>query len=90
MTACTSNQLSAEYVPLISGDPYGIFTAHYRAGCGYATFSYPCPANTDSNPAVSLHEAYIYVKDNVPNWLPRIDQDVQIYPWGSDFPVMEY
>ena len=88
LTACRSDQLSMEWPPPTAD--YGVFTAYYRAGCGYETFSYPCPANTDSNPAVSLHEAYKYVKDHVPNWLPLIDQDVQIYPWGSDFPVMEY
>ncbi len=88
LTACRSDQLSMEWPP--PTPDYGVFTAYYRAGCGYETFSYPCPANTDSNPTVSLHEAYKYVKDNVQNWLPLLNQDVQIWPWGSDFSVMEY
>jgi hypothetical protein len=88
LTSCRSDQLSIADPPVIG--EIGMFTNHYLAGCGYETFSYPCPANIDSDPAVSLHEAYNYVKDNVSNWMPFVDQDVQIYPYGSNFIVMEY
>ena len=91
LTSCRSNQESTgtDY-PFGDDYDYGFFTANYRAGCGYDDFCYPCPANTDSNPAVSLHEVYVYIKDNVPYVPFVVDQDVQIYPYGSDFPVMEY
>lgn len=89
LTSCTSNQLSEEIDPVYT-DPFGYFTAHYRAGCGYDKFCYPCPANKDENPAVSLQEAYFYIKEKMPNYLPTVQQDVQVYPYGSDFSVMEY
>jgi len=88
LTSCRSDQSSIADPPVIG--EIGMFTNHYLEGCGYATFSYPCPANTDSDPAVSLQEAYTYIKNNVPNSWPLVEQDVQIYPSGSDFIVMEY
>jgi hypothetical protein len=86
LTACSGSQDSHMFCPpFIEG--YSFFIANLRKGLGYPSCSYPCPANSDSNPAVSLYEAYVYVRDNYDGiW----DQDVKMYPFGSNFTIVEY
>ncbi|MEN6347855.1 MAG: Ig-like domain-containing protein, partial [Syntrophomonas sp.] len=61
----------------------GEFTTALVRGCGYENSTYP--ADTNSNKAISLNEAYFYTKANVH------ESDVQVYPDGDNaFALMEY
>ena len=65
----------------------------------YGTWSYFCKAllegcedlNADTNEdkIVDLGELYKYIKDWVSEHLKK-DQDAQMYPEGSTFPIVEY
>jgi len=94
LTSCHSSQECMELSPVTPGDfdPFGVFTMALCAGCGYYG-SYPADTNLDT--AVSLQEAYLYVKSYVAELdaqLPAINitQDVQVYPNNSSFAIVEY
>ena len=94
LTSCHSSQECMELSPVTPGDfdPFGVFTLALCAGCGYYG-SYPADTNLDT--AVSLQEAYLYVKSYVADLdaqLPDISitQDIQIYPNNSSFAIVEY
>jgi len=76
-----------ELSPVTPGDfdPFGVFTMAVCAGCGYYG-NYPDDMNLDNK--LSLHEAYLYVKDCV--FYYGVDQDVQVYPNNSTFTIIEY
>ena len=84
LTSCHYYQECWEIQP-VEGDPFGVFTMALYNGCDYSG-SYPADTNMDTK--VSLHEAYLYVR----NWVfsYRISQDVQIYPNNSSFAIVEY
>lgn len=89
LTSCSYNQECWEMIPIYE-DPCGIFTMALCTGCGY--FDYDYPADSNGNAKVSLQEAYLYIKDWVqyyPGDLPS-PQDVQVYPDGSNYPIVEY
>jgi len=87
LTSCHSSQLSIESLSHpIDGDPFAWFDAVLCEGCGYNTYSHPYIADNDVNNQVSLSEAYSYIK----SVLEPLDQDVQIYPNGSNFTIVEY
>ena len=91
LTSCSYNQLSWEIYPIVPGvfDPYSIFTKALSIGCGYSNYNYPADTNVDNK--VSLQEAYLYVKDWViQNGWGFLQQDVQVYPDVSDFPIIEF
>ncbi|MBA7514588.1 hypothetical protein ES705_06620 [subsurface metagenome] len=94
LTSCHYYQECMELSPVTPGDfdPFGVFTLALCAGCEYYG-SYPADTNLDT--AVSLQEAYLYVKSYVADLdtqLPDISitQDVQVYPDNSTFPIVEY
>jgi len=94
LTSCHYYQECMELLPVIPGDfdPFGVFTMALCEGCGYYG-NYPADSNLDTK--VSLQEAYLYVKSYVMQsdiQLPNISiiQDVQVYPNGSNFPIVEY
>lgn len=89
LTACHHYQSSWEIYPITPGDfdPYGVFTLSLCTGCGYYG-SYPADTNMDTQ--VSLQEAYIYVKNWVQYYFSDLEQDVQVYPNNSDYPIVEY
>ena len=70
----------------VDGNPFGWFSAVLCEGCGYNAYSHPYFADNDTNNRVSLGEAYSYIESE----LEPLDQDVQIYPNGSDFTIVEY
>lgn len=70
----------------LDGNPFGYFSAALCEGCGYNSFSSPYPADINENNKVSLQEAYLYVESR----LELFEQDVQVYPEGSDFNIVEY
>jgi len=94
LTSCHYYQQCMEFSPLTPGDfnPFGVFTMALCAGAGYYG-SYPADSNLDT--AVSLQEAYLYVKSYVTELdaqLPDINitQDVQVFPNISSFTIVEY
>ncbi len=94
LTSCHYYQECMELSAVTPGDfdPFGVFTLALCAGCEYYG-SYPADTNLDT--AVSLQEAYLYVKSYVADLdtqLPDISitQDVQVYPDNSTFPIVEY
>jgi len=94
LTSCHYYQECMELSPVTPGDfdPFGVFTLALCAGCGYYG-SYPADTNLDT--AVSLQEAYLYVKSYVADLDTQlldisITQDVQVYPDNSTFPIVEY
>ena len=88
LTSCHSSQSSYETIlpHPIDGDPFAWFDAVLCEGCGYNTYSHPYFADNDTNNQVSLGEAYSYIESE----LELLDQDVQVYPTGSDFTIVEY
>jgi len=87
LTSCHSSQTCLEYLSHpIDGNPFGVFSAVLCEGCGYNAYSHPYLADNDTNNQVSLGEAYSYIE----SVLEPLDQDVQIYPTGSDFTIVEY
>lgn len=85
LTSCHYWQKCSEIDPWF-GDPYSYFTKALCEGCGYDTYNHPYPADINRDTKVSLQEAYIYIK----NSLSSKDQDVQVYPENSNFPIAEY
>ena len=91
LTSCHYYQSSWEIYPIVPGifKPYSIFTKALSLGCGYSNYNYPADINVDNK--VSLQEAYLYVKDWViQNGWSFLQQDVQVYPDVSDFPIIEF
>ena len=87
LTSCHDYQTCLESSPhWLDGNPFGYFTAFLCQGCGYNDFSSPYPADNDENSKISLQEAYLYVKST----LELLVQDVQVYPSGSTFTIVEY
>jgi len=86
LTSCHYYQVCYEILP-VEGDPFGLFTIALCTGCGYYG-SYPADTNMDAK--VSLQEAYIYVKNLVQYYFSNLQQDVQVYPENSTYPIMEY
>jgi len=87
LTACHYYQICLETSPHpVDGNPFGWFSAVLCEGCGYNAYSHPYFADNDTNNRVSLGEAYSYIESE----LEPLDQDVQIYPNGSDFTIVEY
>ncbi|MBA7584807.1 hypothetical protein ES708_26769 [subsurface metagenome] len=87
LTSCSSNQGCWERIPVF-GNPYSVFTKSLCTGCGYFNHNYPADSNGDTK--VSLQEAYIYVKDWVQYYFSTLQQDVQVYPDNSNYPIVEY
>lgn len=87
ITSCRGNQtcLGSED-PINPENSFGVFTMALCEGCGYNTYNHPYLADNDENNKVSLNEAYLYIESA----LESSDQDVQIYPNGSDFTIVEY
>ena len=87
ITSCRGNQtcLGSED-PINPENSFGEFTMALCEGCGYNTYNHPYLADIDENNKVSLNEAYSYIESA----LETLDQDVQIYPSGSDFTIVEY
>ena len=83
LTSCHYYEPCYEIQPT-DGDPFGVFTKALCEGCSYSG-SYPADTNLDTK--VSLHEAYLYIR----NWVfyYGVSQDVQIYPNNSTFTIVE-
>lgn len=97
LTACRYSQSSWGIWPITPGDfdPFGVFTAALCEGCGYDSFVSPYPADGNLDNKVSLHETYMYIKSRVEEFVllygySDITQEVQIYPYDSDFTIVEY
>ncbi len=87
LTSCYGYQTCLEASPHpVDGNPYGFFSAALCEGCGYNTYNHPYPADNNENDKVSLNEVYSYIE----SILETLDQDVQVYPSGSDFTIVEY
>jgi hypothetical protein len=87
LTSCHGYQTCLETSPHpVDGNPFGWFSAVLCEGCGYNTYSHPYFADIDENNKVSLNEAYSYIE----LVLEPLDQDVQVYPSGSNFTIVEY
>jgi hypothetical protein len=93
LTACHSSQSCVEWLPhWIDNNPYGYFTAALCSGCGYDDGNLYADINNDTK--VSLNEAFEYIEFLVP-LLEMVDpwdnkQDIQVYPSGSNFTIVEY
>ena len=87
ITSCRGNQtcLGSED-PINPENSFGEFTMALCEGCGYNTYNHPYLADNNENNKVSLNEAYSYIEST----LETLDQDVQVYPSGSDFTIVEY
>lgn len=66
--------------------PYGYFTASLCEGCGYNSFIYPYPADSNMDRKVDFNEIYHYISSK----LSHLEQDVQIYPLNSTSSFVEY
>ncbi len=95
LTSCHYYQECGGLSPSVPGDfdPFGVFTIALCTGCGYFDYTYFADTNLDTK--VSLQETYLYVKSYVEELdvlLPDIDinQNVQVYPNNSTFPIAEY
>jgi len=96
LTSSHYNQFSIQsFSHPIDGDPYSLFTAALCEGCGYNSFASPYPADDNLDNKVSLQEAYMYIK----SWVEELNslyfntditQEVQVYPFDSDFIIVEY
>ena len=87
LTSCHDYQICWEDSPHpVDGNPFGWFSAVLCEGCGYNTYNHPYLADNDENNIVSLNEAYLYIEST----LETLDQDVQVYPSGSNFTIIEY
>ena len=90
---CCEIELPEEY----GIDPFGLFTMLLCEGCGYDSFSFPYPADANTDTKVSLQEAYLYIKSKIEflqslpefEWLQDLN-DVQVYPDNSTFPIVDY
>jgi len=73
-------------------DPYSDFTMALVQGCGYDYYTYPYWADNSGDRKISLQEACTYTEYWLANEEPSHDpdQDAQMYPEGSDFPIVEY
>jgi len=87
LTSCNQYQKSSE-ITIGNSEPYGVFTMVLCAGCGYFDYDYPADINGDTK--VSLQEAYLYVKNWVQYYFSDLQQDVQVYPDNSNYPIIEY
>jgi len=87
LTSCHYNQECDEIIPIF-GKPCGVFTMALCAGCGYFNYNYPADINLDTE--INLQEAYFYVKNWVQSYFIELQQDVQIYPVDSNYPIIEY
>jgi hypothetical protein len=94
LTSCHYYQTCLSLEDLINQEnSFGVFTMAFCNGCGYNTYNHPYPADTNLDTKVSLQEAYLYVK----SWIEElsliyvdITQDVQVYPYNSDFTIVEH
>jgi hypothetical protein len=87
LTSCYGYQACLETsTHPVDGNPFGWFSAVLCEGCGYNTYNHPYFADNDENNKVSLEEAYLYIE----SILEPLDQDVQVYPSGSNFTIVEY
>ena len=87
ITSCRGNQTCLGWEDLINPEnSFGEFTMALCEGCGYNTYNHPYLADNDENNKVSLDEAYSYIEST----LETLDQDVQVYPSGSNFTIVEY
>jgi len=87
LTSCHDYQICWEdSTHPVDGNPFGWFSAVLCEGCGYNTYNHPYLADNDENNIVSLNEAYLYIEST----LETLDQDVQVYPSGSNFTIIEY
>ena len=83
LTSCHYYQTCLGLEDLINPEnSYGAFTMALCQGCGYYG-TYPADTNLDTK--VILQEAYLYVAS-----LELYEQDVQVYPSGSTFTIVEY
>jgi len=88
LTSCHYYQSSWELIPVF-GNPYSVFTMSLCSGCGYFNYNYFADINADNK--VSLQETYLYIKDwIIKNGYGYLQQDVQVYPENSTYPIMEY
>ena len=87
LTSCHYYQKCEEIIPS-KGNPFGVFTMALCAGCGYFNYNYPADFNGDNK--ISLQEAYVYVKNWVTQNYGYLQQDVQVYPDNSSYPIIEY
>ena len=87
LTSCHGFQTCLGMESLIYPEnSFGLFTMVFCEGCGYYIFTSPYPADDNEDSKVSLHEAYLYTE----SVLELFEQDVQIYPADSTFPIVEY
>ena len=91
LTACHYYEDSSYNDPLF-GDPYSFFVLALVQGCGYDYYTYPYWADNSGDRKISLQEACTYTEYWLANEFPTVDplQDAQMYPQGSDFPIVEY
>lgn len=83
LTSCCYDQISHEFYL------DAVFTTVLCIGCGYFNYDYPADINIDNK--VSLQEAYLYIKDwIIKNGYSYLQQDVQVYPDNSNYPIIEY
>lgn len=68
-----------------TGNPFGVFTRALYEGCSLVNNT---PADTNQDDRISLHEAYGFIAQWVASI--RINQNVQVYPTNSSFPIFEY
>ena len=95
LTSCHYNQSCYGIYEEEGIEPFSFFSFYLYHGCGYDGTYY---ADTDSNTRVSLNEAYAFVDEGIDILneyiisigLEPILQDVQIYPSGSNFTIVEY
>ena len=70
--------------------PYMLFTEALCQGCGYDYYTYPYWADNNGDRKISLQEACTYSQYWLDNEFPSKVQNVQIFPEGSNFPIIEY
>jgi len=87
LTSCHDFQTCLGMASLIYPEnSFGLFTMALCEGCGYYIFTSPYPADDNEDNKVSLREGYLYTESA----LELFEQDVQVYPSDSTFPIVEY
>jgi hypothetical protein len=92
LTSCHYYEESFENPSPWFDDPYSYFTLALVQGCGYDYYSGIYWADNNGDRKISLQEACNYTEYWLANEASNIDplQDAQLYPEGSDFPIVEY
>lgn len=87
LTSCMGEQFSHQMGGTSFSEPYMVFTQGILEGCSDGVLSYLADINNDR--VITMTEVYNFAVIWVANHL-NVEQDAQMYPRESDFPIIEY